>query len=415
MRALVYQVNPLGYVTCKWLRHLWRGCLTTPLNGLSLKKVDQPRLPGDDWVLVRTLLGGICGSDTAILAQKQPIDSILQAYSSQPMMLGHENVGIVAEVGQAVSDDWIGKRVCVEPTLNCVVRGVEPQCRRCRAGEFSACENFGDEAQGAARIPPATSIGYNHRTGGAFGEALVAHESQLVPVPDGLTDRQAVLTDPLACSLHAVLRSDMASAERALVYGAGMIGLGVIGALRAMGFAGGIDVVGRGEHLAEPVERLGGDNYLRLPRGRVARSAVIAEQTGATLKVSRFANPMLSGGYDVVYDCVGSSSALTECLKWTRARGQLVMVATGAGRDVDMTPIWFRELTVIGAYGRQIERLSGRAVGTYQLAHELMVAGKLDTEGMLTHTFALEKYRKAFDVAMHKSAHGAIKVALDFR
>ena len=415
MKALVYQVNPVGYVTCKWLRYLWPGCLTTGLNGLSLRNVDPPALPADNWVRVRTLLGGICGSDVAIIDQKQPIDSILQAYSTQPMMLGHENVGVVAEVGPAVGAEWLGRRVCVEPTLNCIVRGIDPPCPRCQVGEFGACENFGDEATGTAGLPPGTSIGYNDRTGGAFGEMFVAHESQLVGVPDGLSDAQALLTDPLACSLHAVLRTDLTDAARVLVYGAGMIGLGVIAALRAMDFAGRIDVVGRSEYLAQWVRRLGGDDYLRLPRARKARSAVIAERTGAPLRLSRFDNPMLSGGYDVVYDCVGSSQALTECLKWTRARGQVAMVATGTGRDVDMTPIWFRELTVTGAYGRQIEHLNGRAIGTYQLAHELMTAGKLDAEGMLTHTFAPGEYRNAFRIALHKSAHRAIKVALDFR
>jgi len=415
MKALVYQVNPLGYVTCKWLRYLWPGCLTTGLNGLSLRNVDPPALPADNWVRVRTLLGGICGSDVAIIGQKQPIDSILQAYSTQPMMLGHENIGVVTKVGPAVGAEWLGRRVCVEPTLNCIVRGIDPPCPRCQAGEFGACENFGDEATGTAHLPPAVSIGYNDRTGGAFGEVFVAHESQLVPVPDGLSDAEAILTDPLACSLHAVLRTDLTDAERVLVYGAGMIGLGVIAALRAMDFAGRIDVVGRSEYLDQWVRRLGGDDYLRLPRARKARSAVIAERTGAPLLVSRFDNPMLSGGYDVVYECVGSPQALTECLKWTRARGQVAMVATGTGRDVDMSPIWFRELTVIGAYGRQIERLDGRAIGTYQLVHELMAAGKLNAEGMLTHTFAPGEYRNAFRIAMHKSAHKAIKVALDFR
>jgi len=415
VKALVYQVNPVGYITCKWLRHIWRGCLTTRLNGLSLKNLYPPKLPGDDWVRVRTLLGGICGTDVAILDQRQPIDSILQAYSTQPMSLGHENVSVVTEVGSAVSNDWIGKRVCVEPTLSCLVRGIQPMCERCKAGQFGVCENFGDEAHGTAHIPPATSIGYGNRTGGSFTAEFVAHQSQVVPVPDELTDEIAILTDPLACGLHAVLRTDLSKAGRVLVYGAGVIGLALTGCLRAMGFGGQIDVIGRSEYLRQWVQRMGGDAYLRLTGGRRPRSAAIAERTGAKLRIARFSNPMLTGGYDVVYDCVGSSVALTECLKWTRARGQVVIVATGAGRNVDMTPIWFQELTVIGAYGRHAESVDGRDIGEYQLVHELLLAGKLDVDGMLTHVFPLGDYRKAFDVAMHKSAHRAIKVALDFR
>ncbi len=415
MRALVYQVNPVGYATCKWLRYLWEGCLTTGLNGLSMRTVDEPQLPADDWVRVRTLLGGICGTDVAIVNQKQPIDSILQAYSSQPMILGHENVAVVAAAGPGVDAEWIGKRVCVEPTLSCVVRGIDPPCDRCSVGEFGACENFGAAGVGSARLPAGTSIGYNSRTGGSFGEQFVAHVSQLVAVPDEISDEQALLTDPLACGLHAVLRTDLTGARHVLVYGAGMIGLSIIAGLRAMGFDGKIDAIDRCDYLASWAAKCGADEYLQLPAGRKERSAEIARRVGGELHLARFNNPMVSGGYDVVYDCVGAPSATTECLKWTRARGQMVLVATGAGRDVDMTPIWFRELTIIGAYGRQIERVAGRDVGTYQLVHEVMLAGKLDAEGMVTHTYRPGEYRKALHTAMHKSAHQAMKVALDFR
>ncbi|KKK51097.1 hypothetical protein LCGC14_3118360, partial [marine sediment metagenome] len=81
----------------------------------------------------------------------------------------------------------------------------------------------------------------------------------------------------------------------------------------------------------------------------------------------------------------------------------------------DLTPIWFRELSLVGAYGRQIERLDDREVNTYALVHEMLTQGKLKTDGLLTHTFPLAEYRQAFTMAMHKAAHGAMKVAFDFR
>ncbi len=415
MQAIVYKVNPLGWVTCKWLRRFWKGCLYSPLNGLALRDVPTPPLPGDDWVRVRTRLGGICGTDLSLVAQKQRPDSILQAFGSMPMILGHENVAVVEEVGPAVDASWAGKRVCVEPTLGCTARGIEPPCGRCAVGEFGACENFGAAGLGRYQLPPGTSIGYNRATGGSMGQHFVAHVSQLVAVPDALTDEQAVLTDPLACSVHSVLRANLSGAQRVLVYGAGVLGLGVVAALRAVGFRGHIDALDYSGYLEKMAMHLGASEFVRLPSARTERFAEIARRTGGTVQRVRFGNLMMCGGYDVVFECVGSPQSLAESLKWTRARGDVVIVGTGRGGDIDLTPIWFRELNVKGAYGRQFEHFEGSRVSTYALVHRLMVEGKLDAAAMLTHKFPLSQYRQAFDVSLHKGRHQAIKVAFDFR
>ena len=374
-----------------------------------------PELPGDDWACLRILLGGICGTDLGILAHAQPPNSILQAFSSTPMILGHENVAVVADVGSAVDPSWKGRRVCVEPTLGCVARGIYPACERCRVGEFGACENFAANDTGAAGVPPGTSIGYNRRTGGSYGEFFVAHKSQLIAVPEGVSDELAVLTDPVACGAHAVLRANFPEAQRVLVYGAGALGLATIASLRALGFCGTIDAVDRHAYILTLAESMGADHAIRLPANVADRFARIAELTGATIQRSRFNNYMLSGGYDIIFDCVGSSRSINESLKWTRARGELIVVGTTAGGAIDLTPVWFRELTVRGAYGRQEEHLAGGRIGTYQLVHEWFVQGKLDMRPLLTHTFPLPLYRSAFDVALNKGKHQAIKVAFDFR
>ncbi|MCK4600823.1 MAG: alcohol dehydrogenase catalytic domain-containing protein, partial [Phycisphaerae bacterium] len=267
------------------------------LNGLALRDVPPPELPGDSWVRVRTLLGGICGSDVAVIAQRQPPNSILQSFSSLPAILGHENVAVVEEVGPAVEKTWVGRRVCVEPTLCCEVRGIDPPCPRCREGQFGACENFAADGVGAAKLPPGTSLGYNTRTGGSFGEHFVAHKSQLIPVPDGLSDEVAILTDPVACSLHAALKANLSRAERVGVYGTGVLGLGLIASLRAIGYAGRIDAFDRSGYLADLACRMGADEFILLPAARRRRFERIAELTGATVQRARFGNYMLSGGY----------------------------------------------------------------------------------------------------------------------
>lgn len=415
MKSIIYDIKPAGWAVCKLLGGFFPGVRTSSLGGLSLREGPAPQLPGEDWVRVRTLMGGLCGTDLAILAQKQPPDSILQAFSSLPMGLGHENVAIVETLGAEVDRAWVGKRVCVEPTLCCAARGIEPACGPCRRGEFGACENFGADGLGKSKLPPGTSIGYNRRTGGSWGESFVAHRSQLVEVPAGLTDEQAILTDPLACGLHAVLRADLSEARQVLVYGAGVLGLGVISGLRAMGFAGRIDALDRAGYLESLARTLGADEMLHPEHEAAERFETIARRTGGKTHRLRFGNWMLSGGYDVVFDCVGSPQSIQESLKWTAARGQVVLVGTGHGGQIDLTPIWFRELRVTGAYGRQYEHVAGGRVGTYQLVHKLQLEGKLNCESLLTHRFILGEYRRALEVAMNKSAHQAIKVAFDFR
>lgn len=415
MLALFYSVRPIGWGTCKWLRHVWPGCLVTGLNGLRLRHVEPPRLPGQDWVRVRTLLGGVCGTDLAVIAQKQPPNSILQAFSSFPAVLGHENVAVVEAIGDAVDSSWRGRRVCVEPTLCCAVRGIDPPCPRCRQGQFGACERFGSDGEGTAALPKGSSIGFNARTGGSFGEFFVAHVSQLVPVPDALTDEQAVLTDPVACSLHAAMRAHLAGTERVLIYGAGVLGLSLVAVLRAIGYEGVIDALDRGDYIGPLARQLGCSRFLRLPRGKRARFEAIADRTGGTVHRARFGNYTISGGYDVTFDCVGTPRSFNECLTWTRSRGQVVMIATGHGGRIRLTPVWFTELTITGAYGRQVESFRGRRIGTYQLTHELMAEGKLNVDGLLTHTFRLAEYKQALTTGMNKQAHRAVKVAFDFR
>ncbi|MCD4824513.1 MAG: zinc-binding dehydrogenase [Phycisphaerae bacterium] len=415
MKAVTYNIKPLGWVTCKWLRHLWRGCLVSGLNGFSLRQMDIPELPGDDWVRLRTLLGGVCGSDAMLVDQKQAADSLLQAYTSMPMILGHENVAVVEEVGPAVDDSWVGRRVLVEPTLCCVPRGTEPICPRCEAGEFGACENFSGAMGGSANLPAGVSIGYNSRTGGSWGEHFVAHHSQLLAVDDSVSDEHALLTDPFACSLHGVLRADLTTVKNVLIYGTGVLGMGTIATLRALGYTGRIEAMDRYSYQADVAANLGADDYYTLPGGDKWRFEQVARRTGATLQHSRFGNYILSGGYDLVFDCVGSRQSVMECMKWTRARGQVILIGTLQKGLLDLTPIWFRELKVVGCYGRQMEHYQGGRKNTYKIVLDWITEGRMNLDGMLTHIFRLGDYKKALRAALYKADHESIKVAFDFR
>ncbi len=414
MKGLVYGISPLAWATCKWLRYFWPGCLRSRLNGLRLTEIDPPPLPGDEWVRCRTLLGGICGSDLAIIMQRQPPDSFLQSFSTLPCVLGHENVAVVAEAGPAVDAAWVGKRVTVDPGLSCRVRGVEPACPACAAGRFGSCENFGAAGAGRYGLPAGSCMGYCGPLGGTWSGSFVAHESQLIEPPEAMTNRQAVLTDPLACSLHAVLRADLTRAERVLVYGGGMLALGVVWALRAVGWGGKIDVIGRHAHQGEVAEALGADDVLLLPKSNRLRFEAVAQRVGGRAIHARFGNYMLSGGYDVVFECVGRGRTIEEAVKWTRSGGQMVLLSTGHGRGTDLTGVWFGELTVLGVSGRSIEDFRGRRAQPHALAPEQMLSGVADVARLLTHTFRLDEYKAALAAAIDKRTHRSIKVAFDF-
>lgn len=414
MKALLYGVNPLGWATCRLLRRLWPGCLLSRLNGLCLRDVPPPELPADDWVRCRTVLGGICGSDLGILLQRQPPDSFLQSFSSLPAIMGHENLAVVDKLGSAVNPKWLGKRVCVDPALSCRPRGIEPPCRACAAGNFGACENFSADGEGRSGLPPGACLGFCAPVGGSWSESFVAHVSQLVEVPPELTDELAILTDPLACSLHCVGRADLAAAKNVLVYGAGILGLGAVWGLRAAGYDGRIDVIARHAHQAERADRLGASEVLCPPPDKRRRFELLAERTGGRVTRARFGSYMLSGGYDVVFECIGSRGTIEQALKWTRSRGQMVMVGMGHGRGADMTAIWFGELTVVGSSGRGEEDFRGRKIHTYRMAHELMLSGAAELRPLLTHTFALADYKAALKAAIDKGAHRSVKVAFRF-
>ena len=108
-------------------------------------EVPDPALPGERWVRVRTRLGGICGSDLAVVAlAASPATS---PFSSFPFVLGHENVGVIESLGSAVRGLAVGERVVANPLLACAARGLEPVCDACRVeGKFAGVGGIADEA-----------------------------------------------------------------------------------------------------------------------------------------------------------------------------------------------------------------------------------------------------------------------------
>ncbi|MCZ6816642.1 MAG: alcohol dehydrogenase catalytic domain-containing protein [Planctomycetota bacterium] len=410
MRALEYQPSPMRWALCKVAGFVSRRAFYGGMSSLRLVERPVPELPGPDWVRLRTILGGVCGTDLALIMQRLHPATVLQRFSSFPAILGHENVATIERIGSDVSDWRPGQRVCVDPALGCHWRDDAAPCRFCADGRTSLCESAG-----ANGMPPRALLGLNGLTGGSWASHFVAHRSQLHAVPDGVSDEAAVLTDPIASAVHAVLRRHPRAGESVLVNGSGLIALGVVAAIRGLLLDNRITIVARHAFQGELASRLGATEVIRHPRGRSAgqRYDDIADRVGGRRIPARFGNQILVGGFDVTYDCTGTGAGLTDALKWTRSRGAVVAVGTSGITLLDTTPLWFDEIEIIGANGRQIESVDGRRVHTYDLVFEWIRSRRIDLSVIPVARFPLAEYRSVFRQLTARSRYPIVKAAFE--
>jgi threonine dehydrogenase-like Zn-dependent dehydrogenase len=336
----------------------------------------------------------------------------MSRFISWPMVLGHENVADVVDVGDSVSGYSIGQRVVVDPTLSCVPRGIEPTCQRCAEGRFGICENFAE-----GDLPEGVSIGYNSATGGSWGEYFVAHESQLIKLDDDVSDETAVMIDPAACALHGVLRAAPKQSESVLVLGGGVVGLCAIASLRALAVNASITAVVRHGFQAKQAEDLGANRVITIPRGsqKAERYAAIGQEGSARTYKGLFGMRMMMGGFDIVCECLGGGENVSDALKFARGGGTVVSLGSAQIHLIDWTPVWFSELTVLGGYGRGIDEWDGERKHTYKIAIDLIRQGRLPVERLLTHRFRIHQYRQAMVAIQTRARSGLTKTAFDFR
>jgi threonine dehydrogenase-like Zn-dependent dehydrogenase len=381
MLALEYRPSAPRHAAARVSRRAGRGAL-------RLVDAAPPTPPTPDWLVVRPRLAGICGSDQALL--DGTASPLLAALTSAPFVPGHEVVGEVRGPGGA------SQRVVVQPALGCTARGSATPCPECGLGAEALCRHVvdGDVAAGL-------QIGFCRDTGGGWSEALVGHASQLHAVPDGLTDEDAVLVEPLACALHAVRRADLETDAVVAVVGAGAIGLLVVAALRELVPA--VTVLTVAKHPAQALEarRLGADDACTPERFALEA----ARLTGGRRLVGPVGGELLLGGLDAVLDCVGSSASLRAAVATTRPRGTVVMVGMPGAVGVDLSPAWQRELELRGAYG----------YGDEDFPEAIAVAERLRPGRLVGDGFALHDFRAALDSAAAAGRGGRARTVFDLR
>ena len=316
-------------------------------------------------LLINVAVGGICGSDLHYYNH----GGFGPVSLKEPMILGHEVSGYVAELGSDVTGVAVGDRVSVSPSRPC------GRCEYCMAGLHNHCMDM--RFYGSAMPTPHIQ--------GAFRQQLIVHRSQCVNA-NKISDAEAAMAEPFSVALHATKRAGDLLGKRVLVTGCGPIGvLAIIAARRA----GAAEIVAT-DLSANPLQiakRCGADSVLNM-----------AESPDA---LQLFSNA--KGFFDVMYECSGSEHAIRGGIAALRPRGILMQLGLGGDMTLPMMQITAKEIDVRGSFRFHAE---------FRLAVELMASGLVDVTPVITHTEDMENAEAAFMIANDRAV--AMKTQIRF-
>lgn len=371
----------------------------------TLVEVDDPALPAADWARVEVTAGGICGSDLHLFKPTTGPTPLLGSYVAFPMEMGHEIAGRVVEAGPDC-DIEVGTEVAVDPVIGCAARAIEPVCDKCAAGAASACTNFGSGVR-----TPGMGLGFTAGLGCGWADAVVAHRSMLHPLPGGVDPATASLHEPLSIAVHGLLRQPPADGEPVLIIGAGIIGLGAVAAVRGLLPSSPITVVAKYPHQVDAAKVLGADHVVA-PSDDGSHFDALAELSGTRARRTP-GGPMLEAGFPCVVEAVGASATVTEALRCVDSRGTVVLLGAAGVGEVDLTPVFFKEVSLVGSFCHAHDAGPGGGPSEHSIDRSLqiMAAGGFPADVLVTHRFPLEEFRTAVEIGMDRAA-GAIKVIL---
>jgi len=387
VRALEFSRKEARYAAAAVSSRLRTGS-GAQVGPLDLVDTDPPELPGPGWHRVTTLLAGICGSDLATVEGNSA--RYFEPWVSFPFIPGHEVVGRLED----------GSRIVLEPVLGHEARGFEPPFPNAAPGDGNDYRHLV-----GGTLEPGIQTGYCASTGGGWSTELIAHESQLHPVAESLSDEAALMIEPTAVGVHASLRGNVQPGATVAVLGSGTMGLVAIAALRHFTEAATIIVGAKHPEQHQLALKLGADIVVaprELARAvrRVSGSFVIGDD--------------LSGGADVVIDAVGSATSVDEAIGMARPRGRVVLVGMPGRVPVDLTALWHRETELVGAYTYGTEYLTdGSSRRSFDMAAELVEVANL--EMLVSATYRIDDYRDALAHAANAGGRGAVKVCFDLR
>jgi L-iditol 2-dehydrogenase len=307
------------------------------VGDVVLERRSVPR-PGPGEVLVKVSAVGVCGSDTHYFDHGR----IGRFVVDQPLVLGHEASGVIAEVGPGVTGRRVGQRVSIEPGRP------DFTCEQCLAGRYNLCPDMRFFA-----TPPVD---------GAFAELVVVHQAMAHVVPDSVSDEAAALLEPLSVAVWACGKGAVGAGSRVLVTGAGAIGLLCVQVARALGAT-----------------------RIAVSDVNPARLAA-ASELGATDAIDA-RTARLAAGLDwsptVLLECSGHPPVVAEGIRSLAAAGRAVLVGMGGDElPLPLSYVQEHEIEVTGTF---------RYANTWPTAIALVESGRVDLDRLVTSRHGLEQ------------------------
>jgi L-gulonate 5-dehydrogenase len=326
---------------------------------LALVQVAEPTA-GPGQVLLRIRRAGICGSDMHIFHGRNP-------FARYPRVIGHEALGTVAAVGEGVEGLAVGDRVVLDPVVSC------GKCHACRIGRSNVCRNL-------------QVIGV-HRDGG-MSEFCAVPAANAIKVPDGLSDRAAVMAEPYSIAANIMLRSEADANDTALIYGAGMVGLSSLQAAVMKGVR--CIVADIDDKRLERAKSLGAARVVN-SRHESLEAVVEAETAGF--------------GINLVIDGSGAPGIFEQAVQLTGPAGRIMVLNFQPGTSaIPQSEIVKKELSLLGS--RLNRRLIPQVLGWF-------ASGAVDPEKLVSHEFDFHQVKDAMRL-IEEHPEEVCKVQLTF-
>ena len=332
-----------------------------PEKGIWMEDVPVPSLGVND-VLIKIKKTAICGTDLHIYKW----DDWSQKNIKTPLVIGHEYVGEIVDMGRGVENLKIGDRVTGEGHIAC------GHCRNCRRGKLHVCEN-------------SISVGVNRD--GAFAEYLSLPAANVVKLDPRIPDEIAAIMDPFGNATHTALAFPVLG-EDVLITGAGLIG-NMATAICKFAGARYIVVSDMSEYRLNIAKKMGATITVNLSKGETIGQAV------KDLKMR---------GFDVGLEMSGAPAAFCDMINHMYNGSKIALLGIlPNSTTVDWNTIIFKALTLKGIYGREMWE-------TWYKMEQMLISG-LDLTPVITHRFPIDDFQKGFDV-MESGQCG--KVILDW-
>ncbi len=330
--------------------------------GLWMEDVPKPQIGHND-VLIKVQKTGICGTDVHIYNW----DEWSQRTIKTPMHIGHEFMGVVAEVGSEVTGFKPGDRVSGEGHITCGI------CRNCRAGKRHLCRN---------------TVGLGVNRPGCFAEYVALPAFNVFPIPVGIPDEIAAFFDPLGNAVHTALSFDLVG-EDVLITGAGPIGVMAAAIARHVG-ARHVVLTDVNEYRLELGKKLGATRVVNVAKEDLKG---VMKELGMT------------EGFDVGLEMSGNGAAFKQMFNTMNHGGRVAILGIPATEiSVDWNQVIFKGLVLKGVYGREMFE-------TWYKMRSMLQSG-LDVSAAVTHRFPAAQFKEGFEV-MRTGQSG--KVVLDWQ